>query len=83
MAQGNSQADPAAIINTDKVSELLWNRPNKKLHKMYRQFAKPPGQPAGEYSKDYPRVSSVEGDEKIYAQLESPTGTACSRRMIL
>ena len=27
-AQRNSQADPAAIIDTSKVSELLWNRPD-------------------------------------------------------
>ena len=30
------------------------NKPNNKHHKMYRQFAKPPGQTPGEYSRDYP-----------------------------
>ena len=28
----------------------------------------------GKYSRDYPRVSPVEGDEKRYAHLESPEG---------
>ena len=28
------------------------NKPNNKHHKMYRQFAKPPGQTPGEYSRD-------------------------------
>ena len=30
------------------------NKPSNKHHKMYRQFAKPPGQTPGEYSRDYP-----------------------------
>ena len=34
---------------------LAENKPNNKHHKMYRQFAKPPGQAPGEYSRDYPR----------------------------
>ena len=33
---------------------LTENKPNNKHHKMYRQFAKPPGQAPGEYSRDYP-----------------------------
>ena len=35
------------------------NKPNNKHHKMYRQFAKPPGQTPGEYSRDYPRTTTV------------------------
>ena len=35
---------------------------------------KAPGKSAGENSRDYPRVSSVEGDERRYAHLESPNG---------
>ena len=34
------------------------NKPNNKHHKMYRQFAKPPGQTPGEYSRDYPRTTT-------------------------
>ena len=33
---------------------LAENKPNNKHHKMYRQFAKPPDQAPGEYSRDYP-----------------------------
>ena len=35
------------------------NKPNNKHHKMYRQFAKPPGLTPGEYSRDYPRTTTV------------------------
>ena len=42
---------------------LAEKKPNNKHHKKYRQFAKPPGQAPGEYSRDYPRATSVEGDE--------------------
>ena len=30
------------------------SKPKNKHHKMYRQFAKPPDQTPGEYSRDYP-----------------------------
>ena len=40
------------------------NKPNNKHHKMYRQFAKPPGQTPGEYLRDYPRTTTVDGDER-------------------
>ena len=53
---------------------LVEKKPNNKHHKMYKQFAKPPGQSADEYSREYPRVNSVEGDKKRYAHLESPKG---------
>ena len=53
---------------------LVENKPNNRHHKMYRQFAKPPGQAPGEYSRDYPRVTSVEGDDKRYAGLKAPIG---------
>ena len=53
---------------------LVETKPKNKHHKMCRQFMKPPGQSAGEFSRDYPRVSSVEGDERRYAHLESPKG---------
>ena len=48
------------------------NKPNNKHHKMYMQFAKPPGQTPGEYSKDYPRTTTVVGDDKRYGKLEAP-----------
>ena len=53
---------------------LAENKPNNKHHKIYRQFAKPPGQAPGEYSRDYPRATSVEGDDKRYAGLKTPVG---------
>ena len=40
---------------------LIENKPNNKHHKMYRQFSKPPSQAPGEFSRDYPRATSVEG----------------------
>ena len=49
---------------------LTENKPNSKHHKMYRQFFKPPGQAPGEYSRDYPRATSVEGDNRRYAGLD-------------
>ena len=53
---------------------LAENKPNNKHHKMYRQFAKPPGQAPGKFSRDYPRETSVEGDDKRYAGLMAPVG---------
>ena len=50
------------------------NKPNNKHHKMYRQFAKPPGQTPGEYSRDYPRTTMVDGDEQRYGKLKAPIG---------
>ena len=50
------------------------NKPNNKHHKMYRQFAKPPGQTPGEYSKDYPRTTTVDGDDRRYGELKAPIG---------
>ena len=51
---------------------LAENKPNNKHHKLYRQFAKPPGQAPGEFSSNYPRATSVEGDDKRYAGLVTP-----------
>ena len=48
------------------------NKPNNKHHKMYRQFAKPPGQTPGEYSRDYPRTTTVDGDDRRYGKLKAP-----------
>ena len=53
---------------------LTENKPNNKHHKMYRQFSKPPGQAPRENSKDYPRATSVEGDDRRYAGLKAPVG---------
>ena len=53
---------------------LAESKPNNRHHKMYRQFAKPPGQAPGEYSRDYPRATSVEGEDKRYAGLKAPFG---------
>ena len=50
------------------------NKPNNKHHKMYRQFAKPPGQTPGEYSRDYPRTTTVDGDDRRYGKLKAPVG---------
>ena len=50
------------------------NKPNNKHHKMYRQFAKPPGQTPGEYSRDYPRTTTVDGDDRRYGELKAPVG---------
>ena len=50
------------------------NKPNNKHHKMYRQFAKPPGQTPGECSRDYPRTTTVGGDDKRYGKLKAPVG---------
>ena len=46
------------------------NRPNNKHQKMYRQFSKPPSQLPGKYSREYPRATSVEGDDRRYRGLE-------------
>ena len=53
---------------------LAENKANNKHHKMYRQFAIPPAQAPGEYSREYPRATSVEGDDKRYAGLKAPVG---------
>ena len=53
---------------------LAENKPNSKHHNMYSQVTKPPGQAPGEYSRDYPRATSVEGDDKRYAELKAPVG---------
>ena len=50
------------------------DKPNNEHHKMYRQFAKPPGQTPGEYSRDYPRTTTVVGDDKRYGNLKAPIG---------
>ena len=50
------------------------NKPNNKHHKMYRQFAKPPGQTPGEYSRDYPLTNMVDGDDRRYGKLKAPVG---------
>ena len=47
---------------------------NNKHHKMYRQFAKPHGQTPGEYSRNYPRTTTVDGDDRRYVKLEAPIG---------
>ena len=53
---------------------LRENKPNNKHHKMSRQLFKPPGQAPGECSRDYPRATSGEGDDKRYAGLRTPVG---------
>ena len=53
---------------------LTENKPNNKHHKMYRQFSKPPGQATDEYSRDYPRATSVEGDNKMVRGTEDTNG---------
>ena len=50
------------------------NKPNNKHHKMYRQFAKPPGQTPGEHSRDYPRAITVDGDDRRYGEMKAPVG---------
>ena len=50
------------------------SKPNNKHHMMYRQFAKPPGQTPGEYSRDYPRATTVDGDDRRYGELKAPVG---------
>ena len=49
------------------------SKPNNKHHKMYRQFAIPPGQTPGEYSRDHPRAT-VDGDDRRYGELKAPVG---------
>ena len=67
--QARERASPSR-----KGKFLVEKRPINKQHKMHRQFAKRTGQQAGEYLRDYPRVNSVEGVEKLYTHLESPKG---------
>ena len=61
-------------IPSQKGKFLAENKPNNKHHKLYRQFSKPHGQAPGEYSRDYPRATSVEGDDRRYAGLKAPVG---------
>ena len=53
---------------------LIDSKPSNKHHKMYRQFAKPPGQTPGEYSRDIPRATTVDGDDRRYGELKAPVG---------
>ena len=53
---------------------LTENKRNNKHQKMYRQFSKPPSQAPDEYSRDYPRATSVKGNDKRYAGLKTPMG---------
>ena len=62
------------IPSARKGKFMAENKPNNRHHKMYRQFAKPPGEAPGEYSREYPRTTSVEGDDKRYAELKVPVG---------
>ena len=55
---------------------LAENKSNNKHHKLYRQFSKPHGQAPGEYSRDYPRATSVEGDDRRYEGLKAPVGNS-------
>ena len=57
-----------------KGTFLAENKLNNKHHKRYRQLSEPPGQAPGEYSRDYPRATSVEGDDRRYAGLKAPVG---------
>ena len=44
----------ARELTPPKVKFQTDSKPNNKHHKMYRQFAKAPGQTPGKYSRDYP-----------------------------
>ena len=57
-----------------KSKFLAENKPNNKHHKLYRQFTKPPDQPPGEYSRDYPRATAVKRDDIRYEGLRAPVG---------
>ena len=59
---------------SQKGKLLVENKPNNKHHKLYRQFSKPAGQAPDEYSRDYPKATSVEGDDRTYAGLKAPVG---------
>ena len=65
----NSAAEPKEEVPSE-------NKPNTKHNNMYRLFEKPLGQQAGEKSRDYPRINSLESDEKRYAHLKSPKESA-------
>ena len=52
------------------------NKPNNKHHKKYRQFSKTPGQLPGDYSREYPRATLVEGDDRRYKGLETSMGVS-------
>ena len=45
---------------------------NKIDDNMNRQFSKPPGQLPCEYTREYPRATSVKGDDRKYKGLETP-----------
>ena len=55
-----------------KVKITTENKPNGKLHKMYCQISKPPGQLSVENSREYQRATSMEGDDRRYQGLETP-----------
>ena len=78
LMDGRQQVTEKAPLNR-RGKFLVEMQPNNKHHKIGRQFMKPPGQSAGEYSRDYLRVSSAEGDERRYAHLE----TVCLRSKTL
>ena len=50
------------------------SKPNNKHHKINRQFDKPPSQTPGEYSRGYPRATTVDGDDRRYGELRAPVG---------
>ena len=50
------------------------NNPNNNHQKMYRHLSKPSGQTPGEFSRDYRRAISVEGDDRRYKGLDTPVG---------
>ena len=57
-----------------KIKITTENKPNGKHHKMCRQFSKPPGQLTVGTSREYPRATPVEGDDRRYQGLETPRG---------
>ena len=63
--------ESVAPLRRDKFTTE--NRPNNK-QKMYRQFSKPPEQLPSESLREYPRATSVEGDDRRYRGLEVPMG---------
>ena len=60
------------IPSLRKGKFTMENKPHKKHHQMYLHFSKPLGQLPGEYSREYPRATSVEGDDRRYKRLETP-----------
>ena len=78
-----SSATTLRFMDPDGLPQDNTFGPNNKHHKLYRQFSKPPGQAPGKYSRDYPRSTSVEGNDRRYAVLKAPVVTACLLPMIL